>query len=236
MMVVPKGGGKARSHDPAPNYQSLRSGAQVIEADGYGEKVLRLRDGSYLKLFRRKRLLSSAIWYPYAHRFADNADMLARLGVACPRIIGVYRFADIQRDAVHYQPLPGSTLRQLIESAPPDIDSPALRTRLGHFVARLHERGVFFRSIHLGNIVVDDGGCFGLIDIADMRIGRGPLSRIRRRRNLVHMMRYREDALWLLGDHGRAFAEGYSAETGSGCPMHMLLGWLHGAERRVSGG
>lgn len=53
-------------------YMKLRSGAEIIEADRFGEKVLTLADGSMLKLFRRKRLLSSAAWYPYAQRFADN--------------------------------------------------------------------------------------------------------------------------------------------------------------------
>lgn len=57
-------------------YLALREGAQVLEADGSGDKVLRLTDGSILKLFRRKRLLSSAAWYPYAKRFADNCDAL----------------------------------------------------------------------------------------------------------------------------------------------------------------
>ncbi|MGH8426151.1 MAG: toluene tolerance protein, partial [Pseudomonas fluorescens] len=47
-------------------YLALREGAQVLEADGSGDKVLRLTDGSILKLFRRKRLLTSAAWYPYA--------------------------------------------------------------------------------------------------------------------------------------------------------------------------
>jgi len=51
------------SHD---QYRSLRADAQVIEADGHGEKVLRLADGTFVKLFRRKRLISSALFYPYA--------------------------------------------------------------------------------------------------------------------------------------------------------------------------
>ena len=53
-------------------YEALRKGAQVLEADGSGDKVLRLADGRMLKLFRRKRLLSSALFFPYAQRFANN--------------------------------------------------------------------------------------------------------------------------------------------------------------------
>ena len=54
-------------------YESLRAGATVLEADKHGDKVLRLPDGNFVKLFRRKRLISSAALYPYAQRFADNA-------------------------------------------------------------------------------------------------------------------------------------------------------------------
>ena len=59
------------------DYLALRADARVLEYDRHGDKVLQLADGSYLKLFRRKRLLSSAAWYPYAKRFADNALALA---------------------------------------------------------------------------------------------------------------------------------------------------------------
>ncbi|WP_228158337.1 hypothetical protein, partial [Acinetobacter baumannii] len=63
-----------------PSYLQLRDNAEVLEADGHGDKVLRLRDGSFLKLFRRKRLISSAALFPYAERFARNASELARRG------------------------------------------------------------------------------------------------------------------------------------------------------------
>src|SRR5690606_7016912 len=95
-------------------YSALREGAAVIEADGSGDKVLRLTDGSFLKLFRRKRLISSALWYPYAQRFADNCQTLTERSILCPRVRDVFRITGISRDAVHYDPLPGHTLRQLL--------------------------------------------------------------------------------------------------------------------------
>ncbi|MCP5319679.1 MAG: toluene tolerance protein [Pseudomonadales bacterium] len=219
----------------ANDYFVLRGDAEVIEADGHGEKVLRLRDGSYLKLFRRKRLLSSALWYPYARRFADHAVTLERLGIPCPQIIAVHRFPGIRRDVVHYHPLPGATLRQLVQGNRVECETPALRTRLGRFVARLHDLGVFFRSIHLGNIVLDDDGRLGLIDIADMKIASRPLSRPRRRRNLVHLLRYREDGAWLLSDHGQAFAEGYVMQAGPDWSTQIVQAWLCKEHNTVSG-
>lgn len=189
-------------------YLALREGAQVLEADGSGDKVLRLRDGSMLKLFRRKRLISSAVWYPYARRFADNCKTLAERAIPCPRVREVYRIPEIARDAVHYDPLPGNTLRQLLDDP---NSGDALRHQLGLFIARLHDKGIYFRSAHLGNVVLTPEGELGLIDIADMRTYRRPLRKTQRLRNFKHMLRYKEDRDWLLGDSSDTFLCAYLA-------------------------
>lgn len=187
-------------------FLSLRGNAETIESDGHGEKVLLLDDGSYLKLFRRKRLLSSAALYPYAERFADNAVALNDRGIACPRILGVYRVASLRRDIVHYAPLEGRTLRQVHDEA----EKRALRSRFGAFVAELHNQGVFFRSLHLGNVVIDSNGRLGLIDIADMTAGKRALGKRKRLRNFRHILRYPNDRTWLIGDGDRSFFNSYA--------------------------
>lgn len=179
------------------DYLALRADARVLERDRHGDKVLQLADGSYLKLFRRKRLISSAAWYPYAKRFADNALALAERDIPCPGVIGLYRIPSVSRDAVRYRPLEGQTLRQLVRSG---ADTVGLRERLGRFVAELHEAGVYFRSLHLGNIVLTPAGTLGLIDIADLRAGRRPIPPHRRRRNLQHLLRDDQDRAWLQAD------------------------------------
>lgn len=179
------------------DYLALTAGARVLERDRHGEKVLALADGSYLKLFRRKRLISSAAWYPYAQRFADNAGALAARGIPCPAVIGTYRIPGIRREAVRYRPLEGNTLRQLVAAG---ADTPDLRARLGTFVAGLHAAGIYFRSLHLGNIVLTPEGALGLIDIADLRAGPRPLPAQRRRRNLQHLLREARDSAWLKAD------------------------------------
>ncbi|EPM49330.1 toluene tolerance protein [Pseudomonas syringae] len=188
------------------HYLDLVQGAEVLEADGTGDKVLRLRDGSMLKLFRRKRLVSSAAWYPYAQRFADNCVTLAQRTIPCPRVLTVCRIAEIERDAVHYDPLAGYTLRQLLGSA---LSDDSLRTQLGRFIADLHEKGIYFRSAHLGNVILTPEGNLGLIDIADMKTYRRPLRKSLRLRNFKHMLRYQEDRQWLLDNGNPAFLEGY---------------------------
>ncbi len=177
------------------DYLALRNDGKVIEQDGHGDKVIILADGTFLKLFRRKRLISSAAIWPYAQRFADNAKKLEELGIPCPKIIQVYRIPSIERDAVHYHPLPGKTLRDLYRG---EMEYPEdLRERFLEFVEHVQDLGVYFRSFHLGNVVLTPDDELGLIDISDMKIFRRPLSKWQRKRNYVHTLKDNEDKTWL---------------------------------------
>ncbi|MGA4447437.1 toluene tolerance protein [Pseudomonas indoloxydans] len=200
---------QALDHDA---YLRLSADAKVLEADRYGDKVLRLADGNFLKLFRRKRLLSSALYYPYAQRFADNAKLLQTHDIPCPKVLAVYRVSTLARDVVHYQPLPGETLRQLYLHRSDSADRH-LKEQLGAFIATLHDRGIYFRSLHLGNIVLTPDHTLGLIDISDLKGQTTPLGRHKRLRNFRHMLRYTEDRRWLLNDAGQAFWNAYIAAS-----------------------
>ena len=178
-------------------YLEMRAGARVIEQDGHGEKVLLLPDGTYLKLFRRKRRITSAAWKPYAQRFVENAASLHKLGIPCPQVIKHYRIPEISRDAVHYLPLEGSTIRQLISRGMSESSAAALRVQLHQFIRHIQSLGIFFRSAHLGNIVLTPDNTLGLIDISDMTISWLSLGPIRRRRNLRHILRDKNDRDWL---------------------------------------
>ena len=190
------------------DYQALRSGAQVIEADASGDKVLLLPDGNFIKLFRRKRLISSAALFPYAKRFADNASHLRQRGVPCPSVLHTWRVPAIKRDMVHYEPLPGKTLRQLI-AHPQHFNDLQLLERFGQFVAELHRQGIYFRSVHLGNVVLTPDNRLGLIDIADLRTFRRSLPKSMCLRNFQHMRRYKQDVAWLLQQDGGVFFDSY---------------------------
>jgi len=178
------GSGMQMKSITADEYQRLRAGAEVLEADSFGEKVLRLADGTILKLFRRKRLLVFCAWYPYARRFADNAVAMRRRGIAVPEIIDIVRIPSIARDAVHYHPLPGESLRHLLRAGMDPDTRQTLRNAFTRFVIELHDKGVYFRSLHLGNVLHLPDGRFGLIDIADARLRPWRLGRHLRRRNL----------------------------------------------------
>tara|TARA_R110001606_G_scaffold399282_1_gene583463 strand:- start:69240 stop:69833 length:594 start_codon:yes stop_codon:yes gene_type:complete len=192
-------------------FAAMRRDAEVVEKDGHGEKVLRLKDGSYLKLFRRKSWLSKTVLFPPATRFAKNAEELERLGIPCPRIIKLYKLTDPYRSVVHYEPLEGITLRQMLNQQP-SLEQLELFGMLAEFITHLHDIGVYFRSLHLGNIVLTPAGELGLIDISDMRCLGKPLSRRMRNRNYRHLLRYQND--WaLVNPSARNVIDPYSRKT-----------------------
>lgn len=181
-------------------YEALRAGAKMLECDAYGDKVLRLANGNILKLFRRKRLLSSSAWKPYAQRFADNCEALKRLGIPVPEVISVRRVPAISRDIVLYAPLPGNTLRELRRSCLPPGEENKLKQQFIQFVSRLHDKGIYFRSLHLGNVVLTPDGTLGLIDVADLKIYRRPLNDWLRGRNTRRIKTIQEDMDFLVQD------------------------------------
>jgi O-antigen ligase/tRNA A-37 threonylcarbamoyl transferase component Bud32 len=193
----------------ATDLQGMSREAQIIEEDGLGPKVLRLNDGTFLKLFRRRRWYTSGSFNPYSERFAVNSEQLRQMGIPTPQVLNLYRLAD-GSSAVHYAPLPGHTLRQVLQSITAPAVRQALVERFGKFMAQLHEKGVYFRSLHLGNVLVLEDGEFGLIDLADLRVYPTPLSLSLRQRNLRHMQRYTVDKRWLFEDHFEALLQGYA--------------------------
>ncbi len=196
----------------ADAYQGLVHNATQLEADGHGPKVLRLADGSFLKIFRRKRLISSEAFRPYAKRFAENAKILHAAGVPVPRVIALYRIETPQRTAVRYEGLPGITLRQAMREASTD-ERERLVEQFGQLLALLHEAGIYFRSLHLGNVMLLPDQRLGLIDFADMHCGHSPMPMFKRRRNLKHMQRYEQERTWLFADYREALARGYRQLT-----------------------
>lgn len=175
----------------------MREGAEVLERDPHGDKVLRLSDGTILKLFRRKRLLSSATLRPYARRFVANAGALARIGVPVPEVIGILRVAELARDIVHYRPLPGATLRELARQGLDPERRARLRNSLSDLIVRLHDAGIYFRSLHIGNVVVMPDDRLGLIDFSDLRVHPWSLGRYLRARNLRRMQGIADERDWL---------------------------------------
>ena len=177
---------KILDHD---TFSQIQNGASILEKDRHGVKVLLLQDGNILKLFRRKRLISSALWSPYAERFAKNAERLLKRGILAPRIIEVFRIPSIARDAVLYEPIPGKTLRQLHRENLTPEHLAEFRQMTAEIIRKIHDQGIYFRSLHLGNLVLTPEGKLGLIDISDLQIYPFPLPSFLRQRNMARILR-----------------------------------------------
>lgn len=173
---------------PQAALNTMIANARILEQDSHGPKVYLLSDGNILKLFRRKRFFSSALFRPYSKRFIDNALELQKRGIPTLTVLESYQLDAPGMTAVLYRPLPGQTLRQL--SSQEGFDWQQNLEPLVVLIRRLHEAGIYFRSLHLGNVVVTPDNQMGLIDVADMRFLRAPLSQALVKRNLQHFARY----------------------------------------------
>jgi tRNA A-37 threonylcarbamoyl transferase component Bud32 len=170
-------------------YADISRGARELERDSFGVKVLLRPDNRIIKLFRVKRMLSLSAIYPYSVRFWFNARRLQRLGVRTVTVERLFYCHAIRRHGIIYPLLQGDTLADLLQADPDRLD---LLEQLAGYVAWLHSKGIYFRSLHLGNVLLLPDGELGLIDVADMRLHRHPLGAGQRRRNFAHLLRRQE--------------------------------------------
>lgn len=184
----------------------MLASAEVLEQDAHGLKVLRLANGDILKIFRVKRLISSARFFSYARRFCRNAERLQVLGIPTVFVKELFHLSGSTSTAVLYAPLQGKTLYQLLRQNQLDL---ALSTQLGHFVAKLHATGIYFRSLHFGNVVLTDDGELGLIDIGDMRFLAIDLGASRRLRNFKQFRKAKQGIQLMNVEERRALMQGY---------------------------
>jgi hypothetical protein len=190
-------------------HQATPLACELVEGQ-ISHKVLQLPDQSIVKLFRLKRVLTSAHLFPHTKRFQRNVRRIKLLGIPTVTITALYRIPAIKRTAVHYSILTGITLRDRCEEA--EMDSQ-LAERLGIFFSFLHQNGIYFRSIHFGNMVLTSDDRIGLIDVVDMRFRRGPLRTGLRIRNLRHLFRYDTDIDYIAPVR-RIFLDAYCKSSG----------------------
>jgi serine/threonine protein kinase len=173
----------------AQEYNQLVEGATELERDRHGIKVLLTSENQIIKLIRIKRWLSFSVIYPYSLRFRRNAKRLTAMGIPCVQVERVFYCHAIKRHGLIYPLMEGESLEKI--SAREGL-SDDLFEKLADFIALLHRKGIYFRSLHLGNILLLPQGGFGLIDVADMRFSKFPLRVDQRRRNFRHLLRNRD--------------------------------------------
>jgi len=201
-------------------FERLSVGARVLERDKRGDKVLLTPDDHILKLFYPRRRFTSARLYPYAYRFCKNARHLQAKGIITVQCEQLRYDRQHGRHLIRYPLLPGDTLRDHLAIHP---DRDDLLTGLTAFLAELHGKGILFRSIHLGNILVLEKDSFGLIDIADMSIQQRPLGLWQRARNFRHLLHDRRDRERLEQYGYDRLLESYEAAAGISGYRQKLL-------------
>jgi hypothetical protein len=189
--------------------------SKILADNDYVEGLLRAkmvptRDGQFLKFFYDQPGLHWSSLQPKACRFTQNAINLNRSGFVAPRVNRLARCAEEHTWMVTYKSLPGEDVRAL-------WDVKCLE-EMAAYMARLHQSGVYFRGIHLGNILCQDEGGYALIDISGMTIWPMPLTIWQRLRNLGRFASFPEDAE-LFGAYGvQRFCDEY-------CAAARLKGW-----------
>lgn len=173
----------------ANELQDWLSHGEVLEKDSHGPKVIRLADGQLLKIFRSRRFPLLARLRPDALRFQARAKQLQKLGIKTPELKETC-WIDRQKlvSACLYTPLAGTPLDRLFQHSRQQFDE--LLPQLAAYIHRLHRQGIYFRSLHLGNILHTPDGGFGLIDFLDIRFKGRPLGRLLVRRNFQHLHNY----------------------------------------------
>jgi tRNA A-37 threonylcarbamoyl transferase component Bud32 len=169
----------------------LASASYVFEKDRYGIKVAQLTDGTMIKVFRVKRFFSAAQIYSYARRFCRNIDRLQQRNIPVPEVLRLYHVKSSRLSVVHYSPLPGKTIKDIMKEG---LLNETLAYQVGEFIAKVHALGIYFRGLHIGNIVLTPNGELGLIDVSELSI-YWHLSRYRRLRNFARFWRSQEDAI-----------------------------------------
>ena len=192
------------------DFETTCKGGKVLEQDERGIKVMLLTDGSIIKVFRLRSLVSGGRIYSYARRFCRNAIRLHAKGINTVEIKKLYHFCDSTNTAVLYTPLAGETLRDVVKM---DKVNASFIEALAVFLSRLHQHGIHFHSLHTGNVVLTPEGELGLIDISDLTIYPWPLFCNTRVRSFKRLCKYSEDIEQFGREYWQMLQDRYFAES-----------------------
>jgi len=173
----------------AQELESWLTSGEVLEQDGRGVKVIRLSNEQIMKVFRPRRRLWLSRLAPQAIRFKHNSIRLSNLNIPTPLVSECFWLDKSQAvSGCSYRPLPGHSLEHIYRNS--RIEFEALLPSFAAFINTLHQRGIYFRSLHLGNVLQLPNGGFGLIDFLDIHFKRAPLAHRLVARNLEHLRGY----------------------------------------------
>ena len=189
-------------------FQHLYQQSEVLMAGKRGARLLQDQNTIH-KIFMPRNGFSSNQFWPYAIRFYQNSHQLIKRGITAPLVDRLAFFPDNQYYIVRYQKIRGIDCRNYLQ-----IHSLNILQQLAHFLAELHSKGIFFRGIHLGNILYQaESNGFALIDLTGCHFSWRALSLHKRLRNLKHLLNHPDDQHYFLNYGHDLFLQEYCAKA-----------------------
>jgi len=198
--------------------EEILASAQILYGDKSKPQLIVDASGMAYKFFHPpKKLISSKTFRPPAKRFIKNALELNKRGINAPIVEETLRGEHSKCLILKYAKLDGIDYREKIS-----IGHPAPLDSLPSICADLHRKGVYFRAIHLGNILHQPNGQYALIDISDCQLSRGTLGAYKRARNIAHLITYSKDKTAFNQYSTPQFIEDYLCASGLH-PLKQIL-------------
>jgi tRNA A-37 threonylcarbamoyl transferase component Bud32 len=185
-------------------------------------KVLEKDGRTIVKIFYpKKKWVTSDKLKPRAMRFYDNVQRLHQQGYAVPNITKTQYCSSLKTYLIHYDKISGEDVRTFASRGNLHIIH-----RVAQLMADLHQKGIFFRSIHLENLLHQEDGRLALIDISDVRFKHRPLSLHLRYRNIKHLLQATHDKeIWAAFSVDR-FLESYCKAAAISRFGHKMLAYF----------
>ena len=177
--------------------------AIILSDSKAGPKVLKMQNGDIIKIFYDTPKIPLST--PHALRFNRSAQILKTAGFLAPKIKSLQYYPTQKAYVMIYSEIPGQDFRSLSSKAHPEVLG-----KLPSFLASLHQKGIFYRGIHLGNVLLTPAQEIALVDITNVSNSNKPLSLKQRAKNLAHFVYYWRDVVVFTAYSRRRFLDEYA--------------------------
>lgn len=160
----------------------------VEKADDLGHRKTFHKKNEIIKIFNVRGYISSGFFNTYASRIIKNSIRLTEHEIPSIEITNELAFQYNNRlSGVSYKYIPGKTYRDLGNKI-----TKEMITDLAKYISIIHKKGIYFRAMHLGNILLHNKKLF-LIDIAKIHFYPWSLFIFTRARAFRRMIKYQDD-------------------------------------------
>ena len=160
----------------------------VEKADDLGHRKTFHKKNEIIKIFNVRGYISSGFFNTYASRIIKNSIKLKDHEISSIEITNELAFQYNNRlSGVSYKYIPGKTYRDLGNKI-----TKEMITDLAKYISIIHKKGIYFRAMHLGNILLHNKKLF-LIDIAKIHFYPWSLFIFTRARAFRRMIKYQDD-------------------------------------------